>query len=171
MDQQGVVYVLLNYCRAISTGSTTDNLFYFLERLANVYSIASVSVFARLNNPRILWYAHLALKVLNLFSQVCVILGIVILVRVLIFTIPRTKLFNSLLLLVLQVLNFLLELVVIICKLYKFWIFQSFFCVKCEWENLKWVLTDRVVVGTHVDKHTLFVCQLFVLLKFVIELH
>jgi len=68
VDQQRIVYVLLNYGSAVSTGSTTNNLLYFLERLTDVYSVASVCVFAWLNNPSILGYAHLALKVLNLLS-------------------------------------------------------------------------------------------------------
>lgn len=68
VNQQWVVNVLLNYGRAVSTGSTTNDLLYFLERLADIYSVASVSVFAWLNNPSILRHSHLALKIFNLLS-------------------------------------------------------------------------------------------------------
>ena len=32
--------------------------------------------------------------------------------------------------------------------------------MESEWKNFKWVLTDCVIVGAHVDKHTFFVGQL-----------
>lgn len=67
VNQQWVVDILLNYGCAVSTGGTTDDLFYFLQRLAYIYSIASVCVFTWLNNPSILGHAHLALKVFDLF--------------------------------------------------------------------------------------------------------
>ena len=169
VDQKRVIDVFLNDEGPVALCSPANYGFYLLHRFAHVYAGTTISVFPRFNDPRVFWNPIAYLKLLNL-SIVWVILGKFFVLFIIFCCSFSLYLLNRDPFLFFHTLDLLFQLLVVLGKLCELGIFYSFPSVESKREYFEWVLPNWVVVLLHINKYTLLVGKLFVLLKLVVKL-
>lgn len=124
-----------------------DNLFNLFIVLSNLDSIASVGVFAWLDDPNVLFRSSIQSLILNSRSSKCLLVCL-----------------SCLLLL-----HLLFFLHVILLESGEFRVFKSLFDMEGVWNSCKHILSHCFVVDSHVKEHSLLVTQVVVVFKLVVQ--
>ena len=151
--------------------SSYDSL-HIAQSFHNCDASASVSVLTRFDNPCILWGPILSFDLINGLFIISVDFIIVVigdhfmLLTIFLFLIV---LLDGSLNLLLRIFYFLLKCVVVVLKLSELSVVDPMLGVESERQYLEWVLSKRLVVLAHIDKDAFLICQLLVLLQFVVK--
>ena len=167
MNQERIVNILLNYESSICLRSSTDNVLHLSHILYDLDALSAIRILARFDYPSVFRCSVFASDGLNFLLFIRFVFTLILRQILLLFLF--VILFDGFLGHLVTSLDLVLQVVVVTDKLAVFWIMDTFGRMECQRQHFKWILTNYFVVLSHINKDSLLICQLLVVLHPVVE--